>query len=211
MGSNGNTWFDYEGRAKFWNSIPLRTVKKAVFKNGNITKTLTKLILNNVTHDFNKTAQGGAVIVPPDYSVMQFIAPDDRIDYETLLNGNFGDALTAIITTLSTDPIPAWDKFAAWIGGIDVIQSAVDQMGSCEIQTIDGTSSQVIDMPYFTNIKDMASLLDMTKAVTHQAHNQPLSMYQLDTASFGWAFRIATLPDENGNVTALTLGFLFRE
>lgn len=202
----GSNWFDSEGRAEFWNSIPLRTVKKAFFRKGSIVRTLTKLVINSVTYDFVKTAQGGAVIVPPDYSAIEFISPDNRIPYKTLLSGNLGNALTVTIETLTTAPIPSWDRFASWFGSSDALSDLSAGISKCELQTIDGRQSTVVSVPDFTNIKNMVSILEATKAATENAHGQALSMYQLDTAAFGWAIKLTA-----ADGVSITVGFLFRE
>lgn len=201
-----DTWFDENGKAVFWENVPMRTVKKAFFKKGNLVRSLAKLVLNSVTFDFAKTAQGGAVIVPPDYTAIEFISPDGRIDYRTLLEGTLGNALDESIRVLETEPIPAWDKFSAWVGSKKIFSQVADLLSGCELQTIDGKISTTIGTPDFDKVTNMVSLLEEIKSATIQAHNHMLSSYQLDTASFGW--KVVMYYEEGGS---FSIGFIFRE
>ena len=209
MGSN--IWIDSEGEAKFWNSVPLLTVKKAFFKKGNIVRALMKIVANGITYNFRETAQGGAVIVPPDYSAIEFISPDGRIDYKTLLNGSLGNALTESINILEVEPVPAWDKFVLWLSGTGVLSNLESHNGKYEIQSIDGTSSMEINEPTFQNLSNMVSLLEAVKTAASQAHGHQLSMYQLDSAAFGWAIKLTYVEKEGEEPYTFKLGFIFRE
>mgnify|MGYP003292928517 CR=1 FL=1 len=199
-------WFDSEGEAKFWKNIPLRTVKKAFFRKGSAIRALAKMVLNNVTYDFRETAQGGAVIVPPDFSAIEFIAPDGRINYTSLIGGNLGNAITETIAVLENAPIEAWDKFASWFGSNSTVSNIAGHITGCELRTIDRSMSTAIDIPDLANITDMASLLEAVKSATAQAHGQAMSAYRLDDSAFGWALKLIA----DGS-SELTIGFIFRE
>lgn len=208
---SGSKWFDYTGEAKTWKGIPLKTIKRALFHKGDIVRTLTKMVINSITYDFSETALGGAVIVSPDYSAMEFISPDGLIDYTTLLNDNLGQSFDAVIAALRLSPIASWDKFAKWISNSGILEDLIDNVAIFELQTIDGTNSVVIDSPDFSGITDMASFLEVIKYATKAAHQLPLSVFSLDAAAFGWAIKITSAENENGEVSTMTLGFLFRE
>jgi hypothetical protein len=207
----GSTWFDYTGESTFWNNIPLRTVKKAFFRKGSLVRSLSKMVLNSTTYDFRETATGGAVIVPPGYSAIEFISPDGRIDYNSLLEGSFGNALYETVTVLENNPVPAWDKFAKWFGSVEQVPTLMNNVASCKIQTIAGDSSMAVDIPDFSGIRSMADILRAMFVACSNAHSQSLSKYRLDNAAFGWATNMTSFPDENGNTRSITIGFLFRE
>ena len=200
-----DTWFDSEGKAVFWKNIPLKTVKKALFSKGDTVRQLAKMVLNGIAYDFNKTAEGGAVIVPPDYAAIEFISPDGRIDYAALLKGNLGNAMSETITALKRNPVPAWDKFAKWMGGNGPLGDVSDIIPNCNLQTISGGSSVSVSVPVFGGVTDMASFLEAVYTATAAAHGNALSLYQLDDASFGWRIQV---PLDEGEIA---IGFIFRE
>lgn len=209
--STENKWFDYGGEASFWENVPLRTIKKAFFQKGNTIKTLAKLVLNSVTYDFAKTAKGGAVIVPPDYSVIELIAPDGHIDYNSLLRGTLGNAFTETIAVLKVNPIPAWDKFAVWLRDMVLPRDIELYASGVKLETLDRTVSTTIGFPDFSNVTDMATFLEAVKAAAQNANGNALSVYQVDDAAFGWKLKIISLPDEDGKTYTTSIGFLFRE
>lgn len=200
-----DTWFDSDGKATFWRNIPLKTVKKALFRKGEMIRSLTTMVLNGVTYDFNKTAESGVVIVPPNYSAIEFISPDGRVDFNELLSKNLGDSFTDIIGVLEGNPIPAWDRFAVWFGNQTMILSVIKACKSCELVSFDGQFSTVISKPAIENVTDMASILNAMKTATEVAHDQPIARYQMDNSVFGWILRIT-------NSSSVTdVGFIFRE
>lgn len=204
-------WFDSSGNAILWKTIPLRALKRAIFKRGDTTISLLKMVIGSATYDFTKTAKGGAVICPPDYSVIEFVAPDGHLTQEARASSSFGDALAHTISILNAKPVPAWDNFAKWLNGSDYFRSVVDEIAKCELATIDGNYSQNISLPDFTSIDTMAKLLEATYAASTVVHSAPLSRYQLDNAAFGWRLKLTSVPNENGETTTIVLGFLFRE
>lgn len=200
-----DTWFDSEGNAVFWKNMPIKTVKKAMFKKGNTVRSLMKLVANGITYDFRATAEGGAVIVPPDYSAIEFISPDGRIDYTSLLSGNLGNALTSTIAVLKTNPIQSWDKFAVWLGYNGTIDMVSDQVTGCYIQTISGEYSVAVNVPEFRYVKSMVAFLEAVYTATVAAHGNSLSLYRLDDVSFGWTILI------HAAGASIPIGFIFRE
>ena len=210
MGST-NRWFDSEGQAVFWRGVPIRTIKKAFFTRGTSVVALAKMVLNSTTYDFAKTAQGGAVIVPPGYSAIEFVSPDGRIDYNALLRGSLGNALTQSVQTLNRAPVPSWDHFAKWFADTGVMEVLAGAGATCALQTIDGTISVPVSIPNFSNVTNMAEFLNATKNATTAANSKPLSLFQLDNAAFGWAMEITSAPNEEGATSSLKVGFLFRE
>lgn len=212
--TSGNM-YDYAGPALLWRSIPLRTIKKAFFKKGNTIRTLTKLILNSVTYDFKETAEGGAVIVPPEYAAVEFISPDGRIDYNKLLEDTLGNEISSTIEILKTNPIPAWDRFAEWFGKYEGdLAGLTGNITNATLETIDGAIVIPINIPVFANIIDMVSLLEVIYTATEPAHDQPMNNYKLDSAAFGWALSmVSTETNSDGTVSTseLRIGFVFRE
>lgn len=147
-----------------------------------------KLVVNSVVYDFTKTAEGGVVVSADDYSSIEFISPDNRLDYDLYKTMTVGETLDAIEEILEVDPIPAWDKFAEWVGGQGgILDSLMDGMVSCELTTIDGAIRTEVNMPNFGNVSDGLSFMHMLEETIEIALTQPLSDYGLDTHVFGCA------------------------
>lgn len=205
-------WFDDAGQAVLWDNIPLRTVKRAVFRSGDSIRSLTKMILNSVTYDFTKTAQNGAVIVPPGTRVCEFVSPDGRIDHAHLIDGTFGEALSTMVGALEENPVPAWDQFASWAASSGWVGQAWENAESCHILTVEESPHAVeIGIPNMSNFSNMATLLRSVYDAAEPLHNEPLIYYQVDDAAFAFIVVASFGVDEEGNESNYTLGFLFRE
>lgn len=213
MGTSNAMWFDDTGRASTYNGVPLRTIKKAFFTKGKALITLGKLVINSVVYDFTETAQNGVVICPTDYSAIEFISPDGRIDYASMDEMTLHEALTTIHDICSENPIPSWDAFMLFLGeNSETLDNVLANIATVSLVTIDGSSSVDVGTPYFAGITDMAAFLEMLHATLDPVCNdQPFSMYKLDTAAFGCGLKLVSNPDENGAITTITMGFLFRE
>lgn len=165
----GSTIYDSTGEAQLlFDGVPIRAVKKATFKDklGTL-HTLLKLVYNSVTYDFNETAQGGAVVFANNYTNWEFIAPDDRLDFSGMANMTLGNALSTIRGTLVNNPIPAWDKFAAWVYDTGNYPKDIIANTIAYIAPLGGTVTQ-ITAPDFTTMTsgDFVSFLDvLIKAV----------------------------------------------
>lgn len=213
MGSSSSKWYDSEGSASFWrDTVPLRTVKRAFFKKNGTVNALAKLILNAVTYDFRETALGGVVIMASDYSTIEFISPDGRLpygEYETMTLGQTLDSMEEILTE---SPIPAWDKFTAWLGAnFTNLGDVTNNIASCTLKTIDSGTQTVVNLPDFSTVTNMVTFLDMLEATVEPALGQDMSIYQLDDYAFGCGLVMVSQPDENGSTVTLSMGFLFRE
>lgn len=204
--------YDDTGPATLHNGVPLRAVKRAFFKKGNAVFTLMKLIINSVTYDFRETAQNGVVICPQDFSAIEFISPDGRIDYNALKNVTLQESLNGIINICGTKPIPAWDKFSEFLGAnVASLSDAVNNMASVTLSTIDGVTVVEVDKPDFSLVVDAATLFAMIRDTVEPAWSYPTSLYELDTAAFGFMLTITSVPAQDGVITTFSLGFLFRE
>jgi hypothetical protein len=126
-GTGNKVYIDWTGRADLsFHGIPLNIVKNALFRDKVSTfKNIWKLVVNGAVYDFSKSAKSGAVIYRYNYSLWDFIAPDDMIDFDALHSMTIRDALYNIYGTISYTPVPAWDQFFHWlnesvgIGGIN--------------------------------------------------------------------------------------------
>ena len=203
--TSSDIWFDSDGQAVFWQNVPMKTVKKALFTKGNTVRQLAKLMFNSVTYDFRKTAEGGAVIVPPDYSAIELISPDGRIDYADLLNGSLGNAISETIAVLRNDPISSWDKFAKWAGTNSMLNMAAGYVSTCNLTPIGGGSSVAVNVPEFSDVANMVELLEAVYTATTAAHGKALSLYRLDDKSYGFQLGVS------GAGQSLSIGFIFRE
>lgn len=204
--------YDDTGLATTYNGVPLRAVKRAFFRKGNAVFTLMKLVLNSVTYDFRETAQNGVVICPQDFSAIEFISPDGRIDYNSLKHETLQESLNSIISICETKPIPAWDRFAEFLGSnVANLTAAVDNVASVTPSTIDSMTVTEVNKPDFSGVVDAATLFTMVRDTIESAWSDPTSLYELDYAAFGFVLSILSVPDANGVSITFSLGFLFRE
>lgn len=211
----GEYWFDHTGESKLWNSIPLRAAKKAIFSKAGSVYSLAKLIFNGITINFNDTAQGGVVIAPSDYSAIMFVSPDERINYELCSTLTLGDTMDHIIGVLNTNPIPAWDKFATWLGSRnDMLGAASNVIAGCTISDMSGTVSDDINIPVFSEFTNAVQLFEMIRTAIAPAADLSTASFQADTAAFGFVLNITIrMPQDDGTVQTgtIAMGFLFRE
>lgn len=204
-------WFDYTGHSEFWNSVPLRTTKKAFYKKGSLIRSLAKMMVNGVMYNFSETAKGGVVIVPPTLSAIEFVSPDGHIDYDSLIGHDLGYAFASIRSVLNENPVKAWDKFANWFGGEGLWSLMSASVASCAIQPLSGAYAVEISLPDFSNVRNMVDILDAIALVAEPAQGQPLTDFQLDNAAFGFALYLTTTPDENDKTVSFAMGFIFRQ
>ena len=210
--SSSKVWFDYKGSEHYWKTVPLRCVKKALFSRNGVVQGITQMIVNAVVYDFNKTAQGGAVIVAGDYSSCGFIAPDDRLPYDDYLTMTLGQVMNDMEEVLTKKPIPSWDNFMAWLGlNYEAIGDATLNMSSCQLQTIDGGTSISMGIVDFAKVKNFVTFMEQVEIKAPAALRKPLTMFQLDDYVFGFALHMTSSPDEDGNTATLHVGFMFRQ
>ena len=176
----GMTYYDSEGEANFlFNTVPIRAVKKAFFKDkmGTV-KQMLKLVYNSVTYDFSKTAQGGAVIFADNYQSWTFIAPDDRLDMEGYASMSIGQALESMATTLTENPIPAWDEFAEWLDS-NTMKSMVGSMGTAYLLDASGYAVCQISNLTFPAINSFLDILGMLQAWLAPAAGTSMSRFTI--------------------------------
>ena len=204
----GTSYFDSEGSATFlFDNVPINAVKRARFKDklGTI-HTLLKMVYNSVTYDFTKTAKNGAVIFADNYSGWEFIAPDNRLDFDGYTNMTMGDALKSMRAALVQDPIPAWDKFASWLDGYsDYLKNFAGQCTTF-IWPING-SGQYINGINFTKMTG-GSFIDFLDVLIDALDGYDIGMSNYKTSDTSFAC-ILTLSNENGHLIDMT--FKFRE
>jgi len=210
--SSSKIWFDYKGSEHYWKTVPLRCVKRAFFSNNGVVQGISQMIVNAVVYDFNKTAEGGAVIVAGDYSSCGFIAPDNRLPYDDYLGMTLGQVMDDMEKRLSKKPIPAWDNFMGWLGAnFETIDDATLNMASCQLMTIDGATATPMGIMSFAKVKNFVSFLEQVKSKAMTARAKPLTTYQLDDYVFGFSLNMVSNPDKDGNTTTLNVGFMFRQ
>lgn len=142
-GTGNKVYIDWTGQSDLsFHGIPLNIVKNAVFKDKlSSIKNIWKLVVNGAVYDFRKSAQSGAVIYRSNYSLWDFIAPDDMIDFDALRSMSISDALGEIYAAISDTPVPAWDQFFHWLHesiGIDGIDTSL--ISSCYYRALPESS-----------------------------------------------------------------------
>lgn len=209
---DGNSWFDYEGSAKFYKQLPLLCTKKAIFKRNGLVHNLMKLVLNATVFNFKETAEGGVVICAPNFTTISFVSPDNRLDYLSYHNMTLGEALDAIEAVITENPIQAWDKFTNWIGtNGDKLKDMTSNIATSELTNVEETSTVTVGTPVFTEITTMVSFIQMLKTQFEPALTQPMTNYMLDDKAIGCTLKMTTNPDDKGTVTVLQMAYIFRE
>jgi hypothetical protein len=217
---NSGIIIDILGEANLnFHGIPLNAIKKASF----ITKlntacALLKMTVNNVTYDFEKTAQNGAVIFGLNYGLWDFVAPDGRFDFphyvsqEDALSVN--DVLMDMERILTTAPVPAWDTFIRWLGD-NLREYGIDTSGitSCFVSDLNGlfapVRSNVISLH---NLTDCVSFIQDLEKTLEPIASQPASTFAVDGDKIGFAFRCCIYNKEtNTEEEAFALAFRFRQ
>lgn len=133
-GTGDKVYIDWTGQSDLsFHGIPLNIVKNALFRDKVSTfKNIWKLVVNGAVYDFRKSAKSGAVIYRSNYSLWDFIAPNDMIDFNAMGSMTISEALAEIDAAISDTPVPAWDQFFRWLHesiGIDGINTSL--ISSC--------------------------------------------------------------------------------
>lgn len=202
----GTIIIDKTGEADLsFHSVPLHAVKKATFKDKlGVLHTLVKMVWKSVTYNFNETAQNGAVIFANSYENWDFIAPDNRLSFSGYLNMTLGEVLENMETVLTESPIPAWDKFAEWLGGKgNLANSVLGGVTTTYLITPGGAQTQVnnLTVPELTCFLDLLAAL---KDCTEPASAQAMSAY-----AYGSGFQCTLRLVSESSTTDMT--FTFRE
>lgn len=198
----GTTYYDSEGQALFLHGVPIRAVKRAFFTG----KQMLKMAINSVTYDFEETAKGGAVIFQNNYTGWEFIAPDDRLDFDSYSGMTLGDTLSAIRNVLASNPIPSWDKFAQWVYNMGYYPKYVVSQCTAYIRPTGGSYTQ-ITAPDFTSMQNtgFVGFLDVLIAAVGSV-SLPMSSYLNGDRRFECEVMV-----KNGDSTLATMTFIFRE
>ena len=211
-GGSSSIWFDHKGSEHYWKTVPLRCVKRAFLSRNGVVQGITQMIVNAIVYDFNKTAQGGAVIVASDYSSCGFVAPDDHLPYDDYLTMTLGQVLDDMEEVLAKKPIASWDNFMAWLGlNCERIGDATLNMQSCQLQTIDGGTSVSMGIIDFSKVSNFVSFIEQVEAKAPAALKKPVTTFQLDDYVFGFALNMVSAPDDDGNTATLNIGFMIRQ
>jgi hypothetical protein len=214
MGSgNSGIIIDITGEANLnFHGIPLNAIKKAAFHSKlNTLAAILKMTVNNVTYDFQKTAQNGAVIFGANYGLWDFVAPDGRFDFSNYDELTVGEALYDMEQVLMVAPVPAWDTFIRWLNA-NMTNFEIDTSGltACFVTPIDDTSSRVqgniIDLEHLTDC--VSFIQELEHAVAPIAAN-PLSTYVTSDTSFGFTIICQGFNEDIGAEADL-FGFSFR-
>lgn len=206
----GTTYYDKDGMATFlFGNVPINAVKKAFFTNklGTVSQ-LLKMVYNSVTYDFQKTAQGGAVIFARNYEDWEFVAPDNRLDFTGYSNMTLGEALESMRNSLVANPIPAWEQFADWIYTTGEYAKNVVVSCTAYLKPVGGTYTQ-INAPDFSAMagNTFVDLLDVLIAACEPIKDNPASMYKTADKKI---VCVISLNNSSGN-ELINMSFVFRE
>jgi hypothetical protein len=117
-----------------------------------------------------------------------------------------GDALASIQQTLVANPIPAWDKFAAWVKGTGSYPKYVVSQCTAYIAPIGGAYSH-INAPDFTTMSG-GSFVDFLDVLITALGDSNLRMENFKTSDTSFACVIDL--SSNGN-ELISMTFKFRE
>lgn len=214
----GEMIFDSTGVATLFHTVPLHAVKKATFKTKlGILHDLLQMTWNNVTYDFTQTAKNGAVVFSNSYQNWEFVAPDDVLDFNSYQSMTIGEALDAVRATIISNPIPAWNKFATWVGDrYETINSFFNNDNIVAILRPDRGSQTMEEllqkhsmkkMEFTADTTSVVDIIDILKNAFGDMANEPLSYYDADQSNL--KFSIELYNTENGN--SMMVYFIFRE
>lgn len=182
----GTSYYDSDGEAMFlFGGVPIRAVKRAFFKNklGTIHQ-LLKLAYNSVIYDFSKTAEGGAVIFENNYTEWEFIAPDNRLDFEGYTNMTLGEAFDAMGVALTDNPIPAWEQFAEWFNTIRNKVNLGTNAFYIYLKDANGIASTEINNFSFSKITTFVDFIETLKTACTPALNRSMADFKTSDTSF---------------------------
>ena len=222
-GGNSGIIIDITGEADLsFHGIPLRTIKKASFLNKlGAAKHLLKMVVNGVTYDFQKTALNGAVVFGMNYGLWDFVAPDGRFEFANYANFTVEETLLDMERILTTDPVPAWDKFVQWLNenlqahGLDL--SGMSSFWIRPIGTIVEGENPLENavqgnMITLDNLTDCVGFIQSIEHAVAPVANQPLSSYVTSDTSFGFMIVCCAIDEETGEEeVAFALSFQFRQ
>lgn len=173
-GNSSGIIIDITGEANLnFHGIPLNAIKKASFlSKANTVAAILKMTVNNVTYDFQKTAQNGAVVFGGNYGRWDFIAPNGRFNFSSYANSTVGQTLQDMESVLTVSPVPAWDTFIRWVRAqLDNLQINTNGISSCFVTPIGHTGNRVQ-----ANVISLDNLTDCVSFIKHW--NTPLNRWR---------------------------------
>lgn len=206
----GTSYYDSNGEATFlFGKVPIYAVKKAFFKSklGTVYQ-LMKMVYNSVTYDFSKTAEGGAVIFENDYSTWEFIAPDDRLNFESYSSMTLGEALNDMQATLTSNPVPAWEQFVGWFNDIRYTVNSATGYCTVRLRNSRGSISTQINALQFSEMSSFVEFLDTLETACAPALG--LDMADFKTSDTSFACELAFI-NPSSNQEFMSMTFKFRE
>lgn len=198
-----------------FNGIPLRTLKNMKFTTKLGTAyNLLKMIINGITYNVEETSQNGAVVFSSDYGGWVFVAPDDRLDFDSYTNMTFGEVMDDMEAVLSEKPIPAWDSFVEWLNsrlgedGIPVENANRITIKTCSCP--DGDYETEVGMPSFT-ATNCVEFLENLEVAFSAALDHPASHYMSTTGGVAFVLNVYSVNDDGTETLTLAMAFTFRE
>ncbi|MCC8164512.1 MAG: hypothetical protein LIO86_15435 [Lachnospiraceae bacterium] len=106
--------------------IPVALAKTVKFRRGTTGKSpiyqVLRLIYNSVTYPVTVKTRG-AVMVDATGLTWQFVAPDNRYDWDELRELSVANFLETLAASCEENPVAAWTEFADWLSTADVVES----------------------------------------------------------------------------------------
>jgi hypothetical protein len=154
----------FEDPNKVESGVPITAVKRAYFKDalGKI-HTLFKIIYNSTVYDFRKNAENGAVIFKKKFGKIEFVAPDNRLDFEAYTQMTIGEVISAIKAAVEESAIPAWEYFSAYIGKNEELKTIFDGLTSAQVESPANNRYNVNTFSLY-DITNFSQLLDKMSA-----------------------------------------------
>lgn len=200
----------------FFAGLPLASIKTARF----LTKagafySMAKIVFNNAVYEVSKTAENGAVVFEDGYQNWTFIAPDNRFDYDAMESMTLGGLLDYIINTTTEKPVPAWDEFCEWIGGVAAQLNTVMEIAHggyiIPINVDEESDYKPIGRPVFQDITNFPTFLQNIRSAIEPAKDSPAADYRAADKAYAFGILVTQLDNDGNEAEALTLMFVFRE
>lgn len=201
-GNSSSIIIDITGEANLnFHGIPLNAIKKASFiSKANTVAAILKMTVNNVTYDFQKTAQNGAVVFGGNYGLWDFIAPNGRFNFSSYANFTVGQTLQDMESVLTVSPVPAWDTFIRWVRAqLNNLQINTSGISSCFVTPIGNTENRVqANVISLDNLTDCVSFIKTLEHAVEPLENDPLAPYITSDTSFGFTTICRAINSETG-------------
>lgn len=164
--------------------MQMATAKNGTWKALNATSAvaLAKLMLNGFVTNFSAKTDGSYFLIAEGSAqnyVLLLVAPDNSINFSTLMNQNVVEALETVRNYVGQHPIPGWAPFIDWF-----FDNMTRYIGSADYVTVCGNTVQSADIPAFPTVKSQYNVFDWLKKVADTAGCSNVAMSSCQVGNY---------------------------